>query len=839
MKHFYRMFLVVCVTSWQAAYAAETEPNNTKAQASTLTLNASNSGKINTGGDVDWWKVTTTADGRLDIKLTPVSGKKLWIYLYDNNGITLLKSGNANVTFTQSADGLATGTYYIKVAAVLATDTASYTISNSLIKPAQAADAEPNDTKTTALALLKNATVTGHLGYYYNARRDTSDWYKITTTGDSKLKLKLTPANGNYLSLSLYASNGVSLIGSASGNAAFSLLTNALKKDIYYVKINAKTNTDFAPYTLTDSSITASATDSFVLALNYAYQTKISAPGKANWWRVTTPKNGKLTLTLSSVSGKFVWVYLYDHDRTTVLNSTYTNTKITLPTDGLAAGAYFVKVMPYYATDTATYILADTLTVPAQAADVEPNDAKAQAITFAQNSTKTGHVGYYYNKKRDSADWYKITTTGDGRLDLKLTAANNQYTWVYLYDNDGATLLNSNYTNSSITVSTDGLAAGTYYARVNCYYNTGFAPYTLSNNLVPPAQAADAEPNDTKAQAVTLNVNSTKTGHTGYYYNKRRDSADWYKISTSADGLLNLHLTSANNQYTWVYLYDNDGTTLLNSTYTNTTLKLSTDGLAAGTYYVRVNCYYNTGFAPYTLKDSLFTYSPVTEVEPNRQAFQGKVIATNTTASGHAGFYYKKTRDTLDWWKISYTGSGSLQLKFTLSPRKIDGGIPYVWFYFYKDTLGSPVYASYFNTPSNIISLSSLSKTTYYIKIIPYYNNDFAAYTISNPATAPLTMARPFDGKAIAEETVARTSLAIFPNPARDKFHVQVSGKERFTSVTLTDITGKQVWRQATATLQSNSGFDVDTRRLPGGTYFVTATNEAGKTIMQKVVIVR
>lgn len=838
MKYLY-MFLALCFIGIQVAYAAETEPNNAAAQANTLSANGSNTGKVGTAGDVDWWKVTI-ADGKLNVKIAPVLRKGLWLYLYDNNGTTVLSSANDDSAFTQSVDGLAAGTYYLKVVAVKTTDTANYAISNTVNSPTQANDTEPNNSRTQAVVLATNTTKTGHVGYYYNLKRDTSDWYKVTTTGNNKLKLKLTPANGHYISVSLYASNGSSLIGSASGNAAFSLLTAALRKDIYYIKVNAKTNSDFAPYTLTDSLLTASATDSFTLAVDYAYRNKISSAGKADWWRVSPAKDGKLTFTLTPVSGKFVWVYLYDRDRTTLLNSSYSNVKFSQATDGLAAGTYFVKIVPYYNTDTATYVLADTLTTPAQANDTEPNGTKAQALTLTLNGSKTGHVGYYYDKKRDTADWYKITTTGDGILKLNLTPANGQYAWIYLYDNNGTTLLNSTYSNAAFSLSTDGLAAGTYYVRVNCYYNTGFTPYTLSNTLTKPAQANDVEPNDAKAQAVTLPVNSTKTGHVGYYYNNKRDTADWYKITTASDGKLDLKATTANNQYIWVYLYDNDGTTLLNSNYTNTNFVLSTDGLAPGTYYVRVNCYYNTGFAPYTLTDSLSTYGSVTEVEPNKKPYQATAIANNTSGKGHVGFYYKKTRDTLDWWKISYTGSGSLQFGFNISAKK-SGGIPYLWFYVYKDTSASPIYSSYFNSASNVISLSSLSKTTYYIKIIPYYNTDFTAYSISYPSGAPLTMAQPLYDRIVTEQTLSNSAVAVYPNPAAGQLHVTMPGKDvGVRALILRDATGKQVWSAGNPRLVTQgSTLHVDVSRMAAGIYYITITDKTGNVTTQKVVIAR
>ena len=89
--------------------------------------------------------------------------------------------------------------------------------------------------------------------------------------------------------------------------------------------------------------------------------------------------------------------------------------------------------------------------------------------------------------------------------------------WIYLYDHNGTTLLNSNNANGTFTVSKDGLAAGTYYVEINTYYNTDTSSYTLSSSLTTIAQANDLEPDSTRALALTLAQNSSTTGHIDYY----------------------------------------------------------------------------------------------------------------------------------------------------------------------------------------------------------------------------------------------------------------------------------------------------------------------------------
>jgi len=628
--------LLVSLFIISTAKATETEPNDTKAQANTLTLNGSNSGGIGAAADIDWWKITTTSDGKLDVTVTVSNGVYMWCQIYDNDGTTLLAQNNTNATITVTKDGLAAGTYYVKLYSYYNGQAPNYSISNALTLPTEANDVEPNDTRAAAKVLGPSATKTGHINYYYNGVYDAQDWYKITTTGDGQIKLTLTSGNGQY-----------------------------------------------------------------------------------------------------------VWAYLYDNNGTTQLNAQNTNGTVDITTDGLAAGTYYVKIISYYSTGFEPYTIKSTFTAPAEANDAEPDSTRALALTLPLNSSTTGHINYYYNLHRDSADWYKVTTNADGRLRLRLTSGNGQYLWAYLYDNDGTTQLNAQNTNSTVDISTDGLAAGTYYIKIRSYYNTGWSPYTIADSLFVPTEANDAEPNDNRATALTLAINSTVTGHTDYYYNNKRDSSDWYKLTIPSDGMIHLNIASGNGQYIWAYLYDNDGTTQLNAQNTNTNVNINTDGLAAGTYYIKIRAYYSAGWAPYTLQNSLTTYTNANDgsAEPNDAAYQAKTLPSNQATNGHVNFYYNNTRNGVDWWKVNYTGtSGALSLVINDEAWKVDGTTPYYWVQVYGDTTLAPIYSSNFNT-STTINLTALTQRYYYIKIYPYYSTHFVSYSI-NPTFTQVTKAK-------------------------------------------------------------------------------------------------
>ena len=241
----------------------------------------------------------------------------------------------------------------------------------------------------------------------------------------------------------------------------------------------------------------------------------------------------------------------------------------------------------------------------AKANETEPNNTKAQANTLTLNGSNSGTIG-----TATDVDWYKVTTNADGKINLTLAVSNGLNAFFVIYDNDGTTVLGSTYTAGTASYSVDGLAAGTYYIQIYPYYAGQLPAYTLSNTLTAATPANDAEPDSTRAQALILPLNGSKTGHIGYYYNHHRDSVDVYKVTTTADGRLRLTMASANGQNVYIDLYDNNGTTLLGSAYTaGTAVLVDKDGLAAGTYYIRIHTYYTTEFAPYTLSDSLLVPS--------------------------------------------------------------------------------------------------------------------------------------------------------------------------------------------------------------------------------------
>ncbi len=251
------------------------------------------------------------------------------------------------------------------------------------------------------------------------------------------------------------------------------------------------------------------------------------------------------------------------------------------------------------------------------AQEKEPNDTIVTANTISVNTVVNGTT-----HSNDSIDWYKFTINQDGYVWLDFThdyGADSHN--VYLYSYDGTNdkkhmdfyISNSQEKKSS---AKQGLSAGTYYIKVDCYsYCT--TNYSLKVNFKA-ANDWEKEFNDTIVTANTISAGKTVFGST-----HSNDSIDWYKFTINQDGYVWLDFThdyGADSHN--VYLYSYDGTNdkkhmdfyISNSQEKKSSAK---QGLSAGTYYIKVDCYsYCT--TNYSLKVNFSTSSSGGSTAPSK-----------------------------------------------------------------------------------------------------------------------------------------------------------------------------------------------------------------------------
>src|SRR5205085_1759628 len=102
----------------------------------------------------------------------------------------------------------------------------------------------------------------------------------------------------------------------------------------------------------------------------------------------------------------------------------------------------------------------------------EPNDAWNQSNVITLGAIGNGTAGLNQNQ-----DWWRVTSSTDGKLTVNYTATNGLYLYCQIYDTLGVLQFStgSGYTNGSSVLNVDGLSAGTYYIKFFAYY-TGEAP---------------------------------------------------------------------------------------------------------------------------------------------------------------------------------------------------------------------------------------------------------------------------------------------------------------------------------------------------------------------------
>ena len=230
---------------------------------------------------------------------------------------------------------------------------------------------------------------------------------------------------------------------------------------------------------------------------------------------------------------------------------------------------------------------------------------------------------------------------------------------------------------------------------------------------------SETEPNDTKLTANIAVPGENNTGEAAISQNQ-----DWWEITIPANGDLTI-TTTPDGVHLWCYLYDNDGTTLLASSYSTGAFNVSRNDLAAGTYYLRFNCYYAGGFTDYNFTAILTEPSVPGDLEPNNQSVLANTLGLNDSTTGNVGYYYNLSRDTSDWFTVTTIEDGPLYIY--LEPLYAQ----HLWAYLY-DTDGITLLASSYDNAAFSINRQDLAAGTYLIRVKPYYTSGYTPYKLSN-----------------------------------------------------------------------------------------------------------
>ncbi len=303
-----------------------------------------------------------------------------------------------------------------------------------------------------------------------------------------------------------------------------------------------------------------------------------------------------------------------------------------------------------------------------------------------------------------------------------------------MYDNDGTSQLGAiqGYAQSTISFTSTGLAAGTYYIRV---FATGgsYAGYTLNASLNPNTYPNDGVFNNYFSAAPSFAQNDSIRGHIAYRSNGGNyDYNDYFSFYSNGDYDITISLTNNNNNYVYIYLYDTDTTTQIGASqgYAQGGISFTTTGLAAGTYFVRVFATVGS-YSGYTLKNSYTADGIVNDVEPNNTTAQATSTSYNSTNTGHIA--YRQTGgsyDYDDYYIFNTPADGNITFSLTNNNNN------YAYIYLYDSDGISQLGASQGYAQGGIaFSVNGLNAGTYYARVSATAGS-YSGYTLTKSFTA-------------------------------------------------------------------------------------------------------
>ncbi len=228
------------------------EPNNSRSEASTLTLSQWTSAYVDEE-DIDWYSFTVTHEA-FDIVLIEAQNLsdelEIELGLYDEDGNEIGSWGggngaNVNVNFSTVA-----GTFYIKIISRYSNNAGEYKLK---VANTNANDAnEPNETSDAAAELgsLPVTNLAGSLVSKYE-----QDWYTFTTENDGVWdKVSIDIQNNSEeleLLFEVYDSEHNKIDEVGGGNGANVNLTLPTKGGTYYLVVKSRYENNKGDYTLT------------------------------------------------------------------------------------------------------------------------------------------------------------------------------------------------------------------------------------------------------------------------------------------------------------------------------------------------------------------------------------------------------------------------------------------------------------------------------------------------------------------------------------------------------------------------------------------------------------
>jgi hypothetical protein len=227
-----------------------------------------------------------------------------------------------------------------------------------------------------------------------------------------------------------------------------------------------------------------------------------------DWYRFTTSSTGTVSANVSIAFTHALGdldLELYNAAGTRLRISQGIGNGESVSLSGFAAGTYYAHVFGYRGVTNPNYSLGVNLGGALVADDAyENNDTQATATNMG---TLTSNAGLSNLRLADSADWFRFTTTATGTIanSLSISFQNSQGNLaLQLYNSAGTLISSSNGSGNSESLSLNGRAAGTFYARI--YSATGATNPNYSFQILAPTPPVTTPPSTPSSGAFDIQI---------------------------------------------------------------------------------------------------------------------------------------------------------------------------------------------------------------------------------------------------------------------------------------------------------------------------------------------
>jgi hypothetical protein len=482
---------------------AEREPNNRLSEANAVAATSKTTGRIDPRGDVDWYRVTVSHHGELQVTVSHVPSNldiQFRVWNQERSVITnwyapLAKGGNTEGV----VDIAAAGDYYLEVRDGNDDANAPDPYTLALVFTPSIDTHEPNN----AFGMAADVTANQHWRATILPKGDV-DWYRFTVDHQGEFRVAITNVPANLdVQFRVWNAEGQPLSNWFAPLAVGGETRGTFdlpQPGTYIVEMRDGKDDERSvqpfdiTFAFTPSVDKGEPNNSFGTATPLAPGQSITATilplGDSDWYRVTVDEQGALDVAITGVPANLDVQFRVWNAERQVISDWYaplapggdTKATVDLPT----GGSYVLEVRD--GRDDARAIEPYTLQVtftPSQDRG-EPNNSMGTATPLKLGATVQGTI-----LPKGDVDWYRVSTPRPGDLVIHITDSPPNLDMIVRVWNTDKQVISQWFTplaKGGNTTAKVGLPqAGEYFLEVRDGGDDAraIAPYTLTTSMAP------------------------------------------------------------------------------------------------------------------------------------------------------------------------------------------------------------------------------------------------------------------------------------------------------------------------------------------------------------------